>query len=193
MIVPRAQPGRGRGHRRGGCFRNRRRRSACGNHDPRSDRQPAAVRPHPDHDRRRHLRKARSSSPAGRGGPTGFSVGLYARPTIFSERASRHAHRAGGDLRPGAVDHPLRHGGGGGRDRQRHCLRPRRACAGHGHGRRRGTSPRGSASGQVHLNYPAWDPNAPFGGYKRSGNGREYGLEGMEEYLETKAVLGFYR
>jgi aldehyde dehydrogenase (NAD+) len=48
-------------------------------------------------------------------------------------------------------------------------------------------------SGQVDLNYPDWDPNAPFGGYKRSGNGREYGLEGMEEYLETKAVLGFYR
>ncbi|WP_189470840.1 aldehyde dehydrogenase family protein [Litchfieldella qijiaojingensis] len=46
-------------------------------------------------------------------------------------------------------------------------------------------------SGQVHINYPAWDPNAPFGGYKRSGNGREYGIEGMEEYLETKSVLGF--
>jgi acyl-CoA reductase-like NAD-dependent aldehyde dehydrogenase len=46
-------------------------------------------------------------------------------------------------------------------------------------------------SGQVHINYPAWDPNAPFGGYKRSGNGREYGIEGLEEYLETKAVLGF--
>ncbi|CCD93181.1 putative Aldehyde dehydrogenase (NAD(+)) [Bradyrhizobium sp. ORS 375] len=48
-------------------------------------------------------------------------------------------------------------------------------------------------SGQVHLDYPDWDPNAPFGGYKRSGNGREYGLEGIEEYIETKAVLGFYR
>jgi acyl-CoA reductase-like NAD-dependent aldehyde dehydrogenase len=46
-------------------------------------------------------------------------------------------------------------------------------------------------SGQVHINSPAWDPNAPFGGYKRSGNGREYGVEGLEEYLETKAVLGF--
>ena len=46
-------------------------------------------------------------------------------------------------------------------------------------------------AGQVHINYPAWDPSAPFGGYKRSGNGREYGIEGMEEYLETKAVLGF--
>jgi aldehyde dehydrogenase (NAD+) len=48
-------------------------------------------------------------------------------------------------------------------------------------------------SGQVHLNHPDWDPNAPFGGYKRSGNGREYGREGIEEYLETKAVLGFYQ
>jgi aldehyde dehydrogenase (NAD+) len=46
-------------------------------------------------------------------------------------------------------------------------------------------------AGQVHINYPAWDPSAPFGGYKRSGNSREYGIEGMEEYLETKAVLGF--
>lgn len=48
-------------------------------------------------------------------------------------------------------------------------------------------------SGQVHINYPDWDPNAPFGGYKQSGNGREYGIEGIEEYLETKAVLGFHR
>jgi aldehyde dehydrogenase (NAD+) len=46
-------------------------------------------------------------------------------------------------------------------------------------------------SGQVHINYPSWSPHAPFGGYKRSGNGREYGIEGLEEYLETKAILGF--
>lgn len=46
-------------------------------------------------------------------------------------------------------------------------------------------------SGQVHINYPAWDPQAPFGGFKQSGNGREYGIFGMEEYLEVKAILGF--
>jgi aldehyde dehydrogenase (NAD+) len=45
-------------------------------------------------------------------------------------------------------------------------------------------------SGQVHINHPAWNPHAPFGGYKRSGNGREYGVEGLQEYLETKAILG---
>jgi aldehyde dehydrogenase (NAD+) len=50
----------------------------------------------------------------------------------------------------------------------------------------------GIQSGQVHINHPAWDPNAPFGGYKQSGNGREYGPEGIEEYLETKAVLGYF-
>jgi aldehyde dehydrogenase (NAD+) len=47
-------------------------------------------------------------------------------------------------------------------------------------------------SGQVHLNYPAWDPHAPFGGFKQSGNGREYGLEGMLEYLEVKSILGYF-
>jgi aldehyde dehydrogenase (NAD+) len=46
-------------------------------------------------------------------------------------------------------------------------------------------------AGQVHINNPAWSPHAPFGGYKRSGNGREYGVEGLQEYLETKAILGY--
>jgi aldehyde dehydrogenase (NAD+) len=45
-------------------------------------------------------------------------------------------------------------------------------------------------AGQVQINQPAWNPFAPFGGYKRSGNGREYGVHGMEEYLETKAIIG---
>ena len=32
---------------------------------------------------------------------------------------------------------------------------------------------------------------APFGGYKQSGNGREYGKWGFEEFLKTKAVIGY--
>lgn len=47
-------------------------------------------------------------------------------------------------------------------------------------------------AGQVHLNYPTWDPHAPFGGFKQSGNGREYGLEGVLEYLEVKSILGYF-
>ena len=46
-------------------------------------------------------------------------------------------------------------------------------------------------TGNVHLNGAQPDFNAPFGGYKQSGNGREWGALGMEEYLETKAIVGY--
>jgi aldehyde dehydrogenase (NAD+) len=46
-------------------------------------------------------------------------------------------------------------------------------------------------AGNVHLNYPAWDTAAPFGGYKQSGNGREYGKWALDEFLEVKAVIGY--
>lgn len=46
-------------------------------------------------------------------------------------------------------------------------------------------------AGSVYLNYPAWDPGAPFGGYKQSGNGREYADFGLEEFLEIKGVVGY--
>ncbi|MBT6591336.1 MAG: aldehyde dehydrogenase family protein [Rhodospirillaceae bacterium] len=45
-------------------------------------------------------------------------------------------------------------------------------------------------TGNVHINNAAGDPNAPFGGYKQSGNGREWGEFGFEEFLEIKAVMG---
>ncbi|MEJ0028452.1 MAG: aldehyde dehydrogenase family protein [Rhizomicrobium sp.] len=47
-------------------------------------------------------------------------------------------------------------------------------------------------TGNVHLNGAPVDVTAPFGGYKQSGNGREWGGEfGIEEFLETKAVIGY--
>ncbi|HMN44009.1 MAG TPA: aldehyde dehydrogenase family protein [Povalibacter sp.] len=46
-------------------------------------------------------------------------------------------------------------------------------------------------TGMVHLNGAATDVNAPFGGYRQSGNGREWGREGFKEFLETKAVMGY--
>lgn len=45
-------------------------------------------------------------------------------------------------------------------------------------------------TGNVHINGAGPDFSAPFGGYKQSGNGREWGLEGFEEFLETKAMMG---
>ena len=128
----------------------------------------------------------------GPGRPDNLQVGLYARPTIFSN--VRHGMRIAHEEIFGPVLSIIPYDTveeaveiandtvyGLGAHVQGTDMETVRAVAGQ------------IRSGQVHLNYPDWDPNAPFGGYKRSGNGREYGLEGMEEYLETKAVLGFYR
>jgi aldehyde dehydrogenase (NAD+) len=46
-------------------------------------------------------------------------------------------------------------------------------------------------TGNVHLNGANIDFNASFGGYKQSGNGREWGEAGFEEYLELKSVFGW--
>ncbi|PTS89481.1 MULTISPECIES: aldehyde dehydrogenase family protein [unclassified Caulobacter] len=46
-------------------------------------------------------------------------------------------------------------------------------------------------AGQVNLNGAAPDMMAPFGGYKMSGNGREWGDHAFGEFLETKAILGY--
>jgi aldehyde dehydrogenase (NAD+) len=45
-------------------------------------------------------------------------------------------------------------------------------------------------SGRVVINGAEHDPLAPFGGYKQSGIGREYGVFGLEAFLESKAILG---
>jgi aldehyde dehydrogenase (NAD+) len=46
-------------------------------------------------------------------------------------------------------------------------------------------------AGQVKINSPAWDTFAPFGGYKQSGNGREYADWGIHDFVEVKGILGF--
>jgi aldehyde dehydrogenase (NAD+) len=46
-------------------------------------------------------------------------------------------------------------------------------------------------AGQVKINYPAWDTFAPFGGYKQSGNGREYADWGIHDFLEVKGIIGY--
>jgi aldehyde dehydrogenase (NAD+) len=45
-------------------------------------------------------------------------------------------------------------------------------------------------AGRVTINNAAGDMNTPFGGFKRSGNGREWGEHGLRDFLEVKAVLG---
>jgi aldehyde dehydrogenase (NAD+) len=46
-------------------------------------------------------------------------------------------------------------------------------------------------SGNIHINNAPTGINDPFGGFKQSGNGREWGVFGFEEFLEIKAVMGY--
>jgi len=126
----------------------------------------------------------------GPGRPDGLAQGFYARPTIFSEVA------CGMRIAQEEIFGPVL------------CILPYESVdeaieiangtpyglGGHVQGadveQARAAALR-IRSGQVHINHPAWDPFAPFGGYKRSGNGREYGEHGLLEFLETKAVVGF--
>ncbi|GJD62378.1 aldehyde dehydrogenase family protein [Methylobacterium frigidaeris] len=128
----------------------------------------------------------------GPGRPEGLTTGLFARPTVFSE-VRRDMTIAQEEifgpvlaiLPYDSVEEAVEIANdtiyGLGAHVQGTDLEQVRAVA------------RQIRAGQVHLNAPDWDPTAPFGGYKRSGNGREYGREGLEEYLETKSILGFYR
>jgi acyl-CoA reductase-like NAD-dependent aldehyde dehydrogenase len=43
-------------------------------------------------------------------------------------------------------------------------------------------------AGQVDINGQGFNPLAPFGGYKQSGIGREYGKYGLEEFLQVKSL-----
>jgi aldehyde dehydrogenase (NAD+) len=47
------------------------------------------------------------------------------------------------------------------------------------------------SAGNVNINYPDWDLQAPFGGFRQSGNGREYADWGINEFLEVKAIVGY--
>jgi aldehyde dehydrogenase (NAD+) len=46
-------------------------------------------------------------------------------------------------------------------------------------------------AGGVSINGTSQDYMAPFGGYKQSGNGREYGEFGVRDFLEIKSISGF--
>jgi acyl-CoA reductase-like NAD-dependent aldehyde dehydrogenase len=125
----------------------------------------------------------------GPGRPDGLSAGCYTKPTIFSEvdngmtiareeifgpvlciipyRDEEDAVRIANDTPYGLSGYVS----GSDLDRARKVARRLR-------------------TGNVHLNGAMPDPRAPFGGYKQSGVGREWGQHGFEEFLEVKAVMG---
>lgn len=126
----------------------------------------------------------------GPGKPEGLDVGYYVRPTIFADvtndmtiareevfgpvlvlipyETEEEAIRIANDTPYGLSAYVT----SGSHDRARKVARQLRA-------------------GMVHINGASMDPRAPFGGYKQSGNGREFGIHGLLEFLETKSVMGY--
>ena len=126
----------------------------------------------------------------GTGRPDGFTRGFYTRPTIFSDVTPEMTVAREEIFGPvlclipyDSVEHAVEIA-----NDSVYGLSAHVQSADHNAAR---SVARQLRCGQVLINYPAWDPQAPFGGYKQSGTGREYGLEGLEEYLETKAIVGY--
>ena len=115
---------------------------------------------------------------------------LLPRADDLRRRGQQLAHRAGGDLRAGALRHPVQDRRRRHRDRQRQHLRPRRRRV----VARRASAPRAVARAGPHRHRcgstttTCSATTAPFGGYKQSGIGRELGHWGLEEYTELKHV-----
>jgi acyl-CoA reductase-like NAD-dependent aldehyde dehydrogenase len=123
----------------------------------------------------------------GPGRPEGFEQGYYVRPTVFSgvrndmtiaqeeifgPVLSIIAYEDEDDAARIANDSPYGLSGGvWGTDTERAQAFARRI-----------------RTGQIEVNGGAFNPSAPFGGFKNSGYGREYGPHGFEEFLEIKAM-----
>lgn len=126
----------------------------------------------------------------GTGRPPGLNHGFFARPTVFSEVNTEMRVAQEEIFGPVVVIQPY--------EDEEDAVRIANATvyglsshvqsADHEAARRVAGRIR---AGQVHINYPAWSGHAPFGGYRQSGNGREYGMFGLEEYCEVKAILGY--
>ncbi|MDN3354921.1 aldehyde dehydrogenase family protein [Actinomadura sp. DC4] len=122
----------------------------------------------------------------GPGRPEGLKIGAYARPTIFTEVDPDSAIAQEEIFGPvltiipyGDEDEAVRLANGtiygltgGVFGEPEHALAVARRLR----------------AGQVDVNGGEWNPLAPFGGYRQSGNGREFGRLGLQEFLETKAI-----
>jgi aldehyde dehydrogenase (NAD+) len=126
----------------------------------------------------------------GLGRPEGLTSGYFVKPTVFSDVANEmtiareeifapvlviipydtedDAIRIANDTNYGLAGYVQ----SGDLDRARRVARKIRA-------------------GNVKINGASGGPNIPFGGYKQSGNGREWGAHGFTDYLEIKAIEGF--
>ena len=126
----------------------------------------------------------------GPGLPDGFDRGYYVRPTVFSEVSNDMTVAQQEIFGPVLVMIPY--------DSEEEAIRIANdtpyGLAGYvqggdlEHARRVASRIR---AGNVHINGASPGLDVPFGGYKQSGNGREWGAHGFTDYLEIKAISGF--
>ncbi|MXO61200.1 aldehyde dehydrogenase family protein [Altererythrobacter salegens] len=126
----------------------------------------------------------------GTGLPAGLNHGFFARPTVFSEVTPEMRIAQEEIFGPVLVIQPYEDEEDAIRiaNTTLYGLSSHVQSADHEAARR---VARRIRAGQVHINFPAWSAFAPFGGYRQSGNGREYGRFAIEEFLEVKAILGY--
>ena len=157
-------------------------------HPGRPGHQPAAVREGARLHRHRPERRRGNGAGRRQGGAARVRRRLVRRAHHLYRGAKRHAHRPGGGLRAGARRHPLP-------DEEEAIAIGNDVVFGLAAGiwteniRRALTMSKRLQAGTVWVNtYRAVSYTTPFGGYKRSGLGRELGQEAIGEYLQTKSV-----
>lgn len=126
----------------------------------------------------------------GTGKPQGLDVGWYARPTVFSDVRNDMLIAQEEIFGPVLVMIPY--------DSEEEAIRIANDSIYGLSGYVYGATPERAAqvarrlrTGMVHLNGAPTDVAAPFGGYRQSGNGREWGAWGFDEFCEVKAVMGY--
>jgi aldehyde dehydrogenase (NAD+) len=125
----------------------------------------------------------------GPGRPEGLSRGFYARPTIFGPVSSDATIAREEIFGPVLVIQTYRDED----EAVRIANDTRYGLSGYVQSRDADHAARVARrirAGYVTVNFPGWTAAAPFGGYKQSGNGREWGIHGLEDFMEVKAVMG---
>ena len=126
----------------------------------------------------------------GTGLPDGIEAGHYVRPTVFSEASNEMTISREEIFGPVLTMIPY--------DSEEEAIRIANdtpyGLAGYvqsgdmDHARAVASKIR---AGNIHINGASGGPDIPFGGYKQSGNGREWGAHGFTDYLEIKAIEGY--
>ncbi len=125
----------------------------------------------------------------GLGRPEGFESGWYVRPTVFTDVNNEMRIAREEIFGPVLAIIPF--------DTEEDAIRIANdtpyglaAYVQTGNAERAARLSRALRAGAVHINGGAYEYGSPFGGYKASGNGREGGEMGLEDFLETKMVHG---